>query len=486
MLPGPAGIYAFTILNYLKPLFARPILHITAVRYFDDGSGNGIKRLFRGLGASLVRGLPGDLLWRRLSPWRSVMMPVRVLENLKPRRVRQRKKTLLNGGIDFCVFLTIWGSILNIALSLGELLFFAVMVQMFRPDYYVSFSVFLNRFELPFYTIMCINYILVESIYVCMGFSLYLNSRVEVEGWDLEILLRDLASRRKNVSGLPKAAGMALVLLVLSLMFIVPSVSYAENGSGQGISDQSVNADDAIPPGEQGTVFEKNSNPPLEDLERVFASKDFGGEKESWGIRQKNPQEKKEGHEPELAPWVEKIRLVFAYILRALLVLAMAFAAIFAFLYLRRMLPGKNSIGNRKHEQSVLIRPDADPQKLFSRSLAFYEQGNIRSAWASCFAGLAAAMIRYQGIVLPAGATEYDCLVQVRRWAAAAPSAVFAPELCDNFAAFIRDWIGLAYGGIMPAEGAFERAVQFGLSLKDFNPGPGDTPNNLQASGGAA
>jgi hypothetical protein len=29
-----------------------------------------------------------------------------------------------------------------------------------------------------------------------MGFGLYLNSRVEVEGWDIELLFRDFAARR--------------------------------------------------------------------------------------------------------------------------------------------------------------------------------------------------------------------------------------------------------------------------------------------------
>jgi hypothetical protein len=53
---------------------------------------------------------------------------------------------------------------------------------------------------LYYYTGWCVNFLVVESIYVCMGFGLYLNSRVEVEGWDLELLFRKFAARRRRGS----------------------------------------------------------------------------------------------------------------------------------------------------------------------------------------------------------------------------------------------------------------------------------------------
>jgi hypothetical protein len=68
LLPGKAQYLSWLILWWLKPLFARPVLHIISVRFFESGAG--INRLVRGMGKTLLRGLPGDILWRRFSPLR--------------------------------------------------------------------------------------------------------------------------------------------------------------------------------------------------------------------------------------------------------------------------------------------------------------------------------------------------------------------------------------------------------------------------------
>jgi hypothetical protein len=180
----------------LKPLFDRPLLHIISIRFFEKDPN--FKRLFKGLGKSLVRGLPGDLLWRRLSPWRPVMMPVRVLENLKPQSVRQRKKLLVRAGIDFCILLTIWGFLLELILLAGEISFAVFMAKIMEGNIAPLFDDFLKRGELFFFAAWCVNCMLVESLYVCMGFGLYLNSRLELEGWDLQVLFRRFAGRERE------------------------------------------------------------------------------------------------------------------------------------------------------------------------------------------------------------------------------------------------------------------------------------------------
>jgi hypothetical protein len=39
---------------------------------------------------------------------------------------------------------------------------------------------------------------LIEPLYVASGFTLYLNRRTELEGWDIEIAFRQLAARRAS------------------------------------------------------------------------------------------------------------------------------------------------------------------------------------------------------------------------------------------------------------------------------------------------
>jgi hypothetical protein len=199
--PGLPLAWSWLILWWLCPLFDRLILHLAAKRFFEPQAP--FPALFRGLGRSLGRGLAGDLLWRRLSPWRAAMLPLRLLEWEsrgapwgKGRRLRERKRALSKGGLHFCVFLTLWCFALQWILLAGEAFFILTVSQLFFNTQTASIGDFFMGKGLYYYTGWCVNFLVVESAYVCMGFGLYLNSRVEVEGWDLELLFRGLAARR--------------------------------------------------------------------------------------------------------------------------------------------------------------------------------------------------------------------------------------------------------------------------------------------------
>ena len=197
LLPESMRAWSWLILWMLKPLFDLPLLHVISVRFFEPGAGMG--RLCRGLWKSLRRGLIGDLLWRRFSPLRAAMMPVRVLENVPRRRVGERRRALQKGGLGFCSLLTIWGMALELALLGGETLFCVIMAGILHADLVTLFSELMNIGVIFFYAAWCVNSMLVETLYVCMGFGLYLNCRVEVEGWDIEIMFRGFAETCKRI-----------------------------------------------------------------------------------------------------------------------------------------------------------------------------------------------------------------------------------------------------------------------------------------------
>jgi hypothetical protein len=186
LLPEFLYPWTYLILWYLKPLFDRMILHVAAVRFFEPRST--LQRLFKGFAVRLFRGLAGDLLWRRFSPWRAVHIPIRVLEGLKFKAVRRRKQVLASGGLNFCISITAVCFILEAALFLGELLFTLMLVEMILPEFSYNFFRFFSDYEICLYVIYCFNFIIAESLYVCMGFGLYINSRVEVEGWDIQLM----------------------------------------------------------------------------------------------------------------------------------------------------------------------------------------------------------------------------------------------------------------------------------------------------------
>jgi hypothetical protein len=453
ILPFPMRFWHWLALWFLKPLFDRAALQVISVRFFEPRAG--LSRIVRGLWKNMRRGLPGDLLWRRLSPWRPVMLSVRMLEQPSPGEARKRKKALVRGGIDFCVFLTVWGLSLEAALLAGESFFVLVMVELFREDYF--FTLFENTaiLELFLHTAWCINYMVLEAIYVCMGFSLYINSRVETEGWDIELTFRKLAAEGKKMIR-PGAA------LIAGLMIFAAgpihagddAALYGQDAAGRetarSLEDAVFRSGGTAPETEAGEF-------PFGLLEEILSSGDFGGERENWGIRLKN-RERQEETAFNVFPWVEKLKQAAAWILRLVLILAAAAGVACALWYLRRHGTGTSFRG--KPDTAVLTEPgEENPEVFFARARFFHEGGLLRQAWAHCLAGTLAAWKR-RGVAFPPDATEYDCLALVRK----AVSGDGDSGL-EDLARLIGAWVAFAYGGRTPPAEDFEVSLRYGRSL---------------------
>jgi hypothetical protein len=420
----PAGV----ILWWLNPLFDRFILHVVAARYFEPHSS--FFSLFRGLPGSLIRGLPGDLLWRRFSPWRAAVMPLKTLERAAGRRggLAGRKRALSGGGLHFCIFLTIWCFLLQWILLAGEILFVFLIFQQFNLTLPGSG----NPFEmggLYYYTLWCVNYLLVESLYVCMGFGLYLNSRVEVEGWDIELLFRQFTARRRKAG--------ALLLFALILILPRPAGVFGQSGSGT--------APGLLLPPAVGESM------PAESLKEILQV-NTGGEKKVWSIRFKDtPGNGRNRFVPGIAsfPW--------AVLSRILLILAAAALVLICgiCLYRRRrpaFPPGQ--------PETPVSRKSPAPESLLEEAGRCYCRGLVREAWSLCYRAALAAFTRRM-IRFPPGATEYRCLAQVRHH----QRGTGGVDAAAGFAALIRHWVALAYGGVNPPGGAFEESLAWVSSL---------------------
>jgi hypothetical protein len=435
VLPFPMRFWHWLILWFLKPLFDRTALQVISVRFFEPRAG--LLRIVRGLWKNLWRGLPGDLLWRRLSPWRPVMLSVRILERLSSGAARRRKQALVRGGIDFCVLLTVWGLAIEAALLAGESIFAIIMVEMFREDYFFTLFEQTDVLEFFLYTAWCINYMVVEAVYVCMGFGLYINSRVETEGWDIELIFRKLALAGK------KAVSSGAVLMLGLLIFLSPPIRAGEDTVPR--SQESAGQ-------ETGRGAEDAEEFPFGLLEEILASEDFGGEREGWGIRLRNQEQK------DAVPWMEKLKQASAHILRLVLILTAAGGTVFSLWYLRRHRIGP--VFRKKPDTAVFTEPgNANPEALFARARFFHEGGFLKQAWAHCLAGTLAAW-RRRGVVFPPDATEYDCLALVRK----AVSGEGASD-SEGFASLVGSWVAFAYGGRTPSAEDFEVSLHYGRSL---------------------
>jgi hypothetical protein len=227
-------------------------------------------------------------------------------------------------------------------------------------------------------------------------------------------------------------------LLCLALCCLVPAAGHAQ--------DTPLPAQVAIP---SEALF------PLAELEEILASPDFGGKRETWGIRFKSKEDEGQAiPDWDVASWVEKIKLISAQILRVLVILVIVAALGFAVHYLYRH--RGTLIALRKNRgYSVSAYEGEAPAMLLARARAFYAEGLYRDAWAACFSATCAAWVG-RGVNFPPDATEYECLALVRVSGAA--------ETVD-FTDLVRTWIDFAYGGIAPQTGAFEKASAFCQSL---------------------
>jgi len=432
LIPGLAPYWSWLIIWLLKPLFDRPVLHIISVRFFEKNAD--MKRLRQGLGKSLRRGLLGDLLWRRFSPFRSAMMPVRVLEqNPKSGKLMsQRKKLLKKGGVSYCFLLTLWGVAVEAALFLGIILFLVIMSELFMEGFASTMWQSLRDSEIYLYAIYCFNYLLVEPVYVCMGFSLYINSRIEVEGWDIEIIFRDFAEKLKNKS--KNAASIVLFLLFL----LLPLKTFADNNE---------------PPA---------ADVPLETLQAIYDSDDFGGEKDTWGIRLKKPV--KDINIP--SPRLDGVREAFAFVFRLIIIAAIAALVVFLLYYLRKFKWDRGGGADRPYLTPLQKNREENPALLLEKALRFYEQGDTRLAWGYCTAAAILSWPFYRGLAFPPNATESDCANMVSSMTANAANSQITSEEAKVFGELIKNWVYLAYAQRLPVDGSFEQALAFCKSLR--------------------
>ena len=425
-LPADLRFVSYIALWWLKPFFDRLALHVVSKRFF--GSSSKFKDLTQGL-LEIRRGLLGDLLWRRFRAGRAGEMPIRVLEHLGGKQFRPRKKDLTPGGINFCAYISFIGLALEGALLMGEISCVYLVSHMFFPSAVEYMGENMATMENFIFAAFCFNLMLVESLYVCMGFGLYINSRVEVEGWDLQLLFQKL-------SGPPLKA-----VLLLCLFFSLSQAAYSEES-------------DKYFPDDFPSVNEEA----IENLNEILSSSDFGSEKDGWAIKFKRSNERRERPDLNIFPWLERLRLVFSNVLRFFMILAIVFFAGLIVYWLLKYYRGsvlwKRKNGIKSYARALVT--SRSPESLFAEAEDFFLHGNVREAWAACFSGCIASFARSRSLSFNPDATEYDCLALVEQ-------ALGDEE--RGFRELVESWILFAYGGRKPGEGNFERALSYGRSI---------------------
>jgi len=475
--------YAALLIWWLKPVLDRFLLHVCAHAVFGE-----VPTMADSLGA--WRSVLGARLWPSLLlrpfAWsRSFLAPVAQLERQRGPAARRRASLLgrrLGGHVlalalvclcfEAVVFIGLWG-LLDLIVPAGWLGGDGdeSAPLLWEPEWWGMQETLLYALAVT----------LVEPFFVAAGFSLYLNRRVMLEGWDIELGLRRLAKR----AAAGARSGLVVLLLALPLC-LGGQPALAQEQSLQELESKIESKPAAKPESPQDVLPSTCRLPEPGDSEdwdehddedwdedhfqddcpsapayvpqetaarravlEVLASPDFGGEQEvsRWLARRTDSDSPtaRVGWLADLAGLVAEVLRSLAWLLMALLVLAVIWS-------IARHWRREGGEGEAEAAPGQLfglaISPDSLPPDVAEAARGALRRGELREALSLLYRGALSFLVHQRGLRIGGGATEGDVLRLSGRLLAA-PTQAYLARLMPV-------WIDLAYAHRAPRLGALD------------------------------
>ena len=446
---------AWPLMLWLKPAFDRIPLYVISRSVFGaaPGVGETLRAQLRwGWGPVLQY-----LTWRRLSPARSLLMPIELLEGGRGEQLRSRRQVLGSAAYGTAVLLTVVFACFQVALLAGCVFLVLLLLPIdYLPEAFRSAWSLLNSdppwwAHVAFSAFVWTAVSVIEPFFVGAGFGLYLNRRTQVEAWDVDIAFRRLRARL--------LASATPWLLVLCALALAPQPTLAQERH-------------AAPREPAGKVEENQPPPPT--LPAVFGASrvDDAAFRKAAEAAYADPllsprkttvtwQRKDRGEQEPDAPadlsWLAGFAAAAAFIAEWGLWVLAGIVLVLLLASMRRWLPWMRG-GLQRHtalpldaEREPLPGPDVLPLRVGAAARALWAQGRPRQALALLYRASVETMAVRAGIALPPGATEAQCLRASRRM----PDG----EDRDLFALAVRTWQLAAYAQRLPTQGDFEALV---------------------------
>ncbi len=427
---------------WLKPLYDRVALAVLAEALF--GRTPTLVETLASLPRLIVRtGLLHSLTWLRFSPLRAFTMPVLQLEGL--RGIERSRRVSVLVGRDSRAALG-----LLFACGVFELVILAAGLQLaatFRPegaiaefwrDVVQGGGPELSFLEAILYPLAILA---IEPFYVAGGFALYVNRRIWLEGWDIDLAFRKLEQRvASEKPRAPHARVLSAGLLALALL--LPSGTRADDEE----SAQPPTCEAPGPAGAQACI------------DAVLASEEFATvEKvEVWLPKASDPDPDAEpGLLARFGLWFASVAAtllrVSAWLGLAALLTALAIVVVRSLRERERRLETP-SVQVDDVRIGVDLRPASLPADVVAEARARFARGDASGALSLLYRGALAHLVRGLGLAVPVGATEGEC----ERIARAALDAGLASDFVD----LTRAWVSCAYARQTPAPDAFAELCQ--------------------------
>jgi hypothetical protein len=420
--------WAVFLLWWLRPVFGRVPLHVLSRTLFSEPTG--LLDTLRALPQLARSGIGTSLFLQRLSPNRSMLLPALQLEGLRGRARRARCAVLARRDFAASAALLSAAAHFNAALVFGLLAFARLLV----PD---AIAWDLSELFVPFLEDSAADpgWLLVPSLYFvgvsCVepliaagGFALYLNRRVDLEGWDIDLAFRNLARRaadtqptRRRVAGL--AAALLLAVLPVRAAWSAP-------------------------------CDPQDPTSARECIDFVLSDPDFGSTEwvTRWALRDFESDEESKS-EPWLPLWLaEWLAAGFELALWAGLVVLM----ITTLVALARRFDATPTSRARPPPLQSRFGLDLDPRSLppdlLDAARTAFACGAFVEALSLLYRGALVHLSERDGLAIPESATELECVRLARR--------ARTPDLGRVFGELTTVWLAARYADEAPSQEHFE------------------------------
>ncbi len=438
------------ILWWLKPLWDRVLLHVLARATF--GATPGIIDTLLAWREILSPDLFAQLSWRRLDPARAFHLPVAQLERQSGADAGRRRRLLRQRSGTHAAALTLVAVNLEMVVYTGLATIGAFLdtgVQLFPQAAVDAFGEFDAEWWTATDTLLWLLAILViEPFYVAAGFALYLNRRIELEGWDLELALRRIGSGTSAAGRQPMLAWLLAALLV-GLAGGMPDAAHAQPEQ-PGESPPTVEAEVLVvgKPGDEAAHspgWTPQATPARAAAEAILADPAFGGSRERMRWRPIGDADK-DGRRPPGGSWLGEVFGFLAEGIRILAWLGLAALIVAVVLALVRRL-GPSPLPERRAAPppptlfGLRIDPASLPDDVAAAARAALAEGRAREALSLLYRGVLSQLVHRLAVVVPRGATESE----VGRLAARTE-----PVLGSFLGDLLPAWSAAAYAGRVP------------------------------------
>ncbi|UCH46539.1 MAG: DUF4129 domain-containing protein [Betaproteobacteria bacterium] len=419
----PNKFYAVLLLWWLKPLFDRAILYALSRLVFSERSG--VREALRAARDWMRPGLFLALTLRRFELARSFQLPVAALEKQNGKSAQQRRAVLGSRMRGTAVWLTVVCLHFEF-IAMGALFALGNMLVPSAGEIPEDGGSSGDGFD--FSDLMSWNLVdavcyagavsLIEPFYVAAGFSLYLNRRTILEGWDMEIRLRQLGNRLRS------AASAATAVLLCGFLMI---------GSPSNTTHAAAAGPDAA-----------------EEIERILDSPDFDQYREVTRWRSLEKKKEKDKQEPRFDQFWRNLALLISDMSQGLMWVAIAILVPLLLYVLRNFLPEHFTPKSEKYEPpanlfGLNVTPESLPADVSAAATQLARAGRLREALSLLYRGALSELIHRYRVVVHAGDTEGDCTEAALR-ALDKPGA-------EYFTGLVGTWQQLAYGSTPPQLG---------------------------------